>query len=55
MAAKMQQFVTVGRAMPEKREAERRRQDFDEIYAEYAAEKARQQAARCSQCGIPFC
>ncbi len=55
MTAKMQQFVTVGRAMPEKRGAEHRRQDFDEIYAEYAAEKARQQAARCSQCGIPFC
>ncbi len=55
MTAKMQQFVTVGRVMPEKREAKRRRGDFDEIYAEYAAEKAAQQAARCSQCGIPFC
>ena len=55
MAARMQQFVSVDRAMPDKREAGERRQDFDEIYAQYAAEKARQQAARCSQCGIPFC
>jgi glutamate synthase (NADPH/NADH) small chain len=55
MAAKMQQFVSVDRSMPDKREAGERRQDFDEIYAEFAAEKARQQAARCSQCGIPFC
>ena len=55
MTAKMQQFVTVDRSMPVKREAERRREDFDEIYAQYAAETAAQQAARCSQCGIPFC
>ncbi len=55
MAARMQRFVTVGRAMPEKRDAERRRADFDEIFAEFAAEKAAEQAARCSQCGIPFC
>jgi glutamate synthase (NADPH/NADH) small chain len=55
MATKMQRFVTLGRSMPEKRDAERRREDFDEIYAEFAAEKAAEQAARCSQCGIPFC
>ncbi len=51
----MLQFVTTGAAMPEKRTATVRREDFDEIYAGYAAEKAAQQAARCSQCGVPFC
>ena len=52
---KMLKFVSVGRDMPEKRPAEARRQDFHEIYAEYAAEKAAEQAARCSQCGVPYC
>ncbi len=55
MARKMLQFVKVERDMPEKRGAEERRTDFHEIYAEYAETKAEEQAARCSQCGIPFC
>ncbi len=52
---KMLKFVTVGKAMPKKREADARRQDFNEIYAEYATEKAAEQASRCSQCGVPYC
>ena len=36
MTAKMLRFVTLGRAMPEKRGPEARRQDFEEIYADYA-------------------
>ena len=32
-----------------------RRTDFREIYGEYAAEKAAEQAGRCSQCGVPYC
>jgi glutamate synthase (NADPH/NADH) small chain len=55
MPQKMLQFVKVGRDMPEKRAAEARREDFHEIYAEYAEAKAEEQASRCSQCGIPFC
>ena len=55
MAAKMLRFVTVRQGMPEKRTPERRRGDFDEIYAEYRPEKAAEQAGRCSQCGVPFC
>ncbi|HBG99108.1 MAG TPA: dihydropyrimidine dehydrogenase [Rhodobacteraceae bacterium] len=51
----MMRFVTEAREMPGKREAEVRRQDFHEIYGEYAAEKAAIQAARCSQCGVPYC
>lgn len=41
--------------MPEKRSATERNQDFHEIYAEYAAEKAKEQSGRCSQCGVPYC
>ncbi|MEQ8970918.1 MAG: NAD(P)-dependent oxidoreductase [Coleofasciculus sp. C1-SOL-03] len=51
----MLKFVTVERSMPEKRSATERNQDFHEIYAEYAAEKAKEQSGRCSQCGVPYC
>jgi len=51
----MLKFVTVQRDMPQKRAAEARKKDFNEIYAEYAAEKAKEQASRCSQCGVPYC
>ena len=55
MAEKMLKFVSLAQSMPEKRAAAERAQDFDEIYQEFAAEKAGQQASRCSQCGVPFC
>jgi glutamate synthase (NADPH/NADH) small chain len=55
MAERMLKFVVVERQQPQKRAAEARTVDFDEIYAEYADAKAKEQAARCSQCGIPFC
>ena len=51
----MLKFVTVDRDMPSKRTAEERRADFREIYAEYAAAKAKEQSSRCSQCGVPYC
>jgi len=51
----MLKFVTVPRDMPVKREADKRKEDFKEIYAEYAEAKAAEQAARCSQCGVPYC
>ncbi len=51
----MLKFVNVERDMPEKREADVRREDFKEIYAEYADAKAKEQSSRCSQCGVPYC
>jgi glutamate synthase (NADPH/NADH) small chain len=51
----MLKFVTVERNMPEKRGAAVRNKDFNEIYAEFAAEKAKEQSSRCSQCGVPYC
>ncbi|MEL6464938.1 MAG: NAD(P)-dependent oxidoreductase [Pseudomonadota bacterium] len=51
----MLKFVKIERDMPEKREADARREDFREIYAEYADAKAKEQASRCSQCGVPYC
>ena len=52
---RMLKFVTVSKEMPEKREATVRTQDFNEIYREFAAQKAQEQAGRCSQCGVPYC
>ncbi|WP_374430648.1 NAD(P)-dependent oxidoreductase [Tabrizicola sp.] len=52
---KMLKFVTVGKEMPEKRDASSRAQDFNEIYREFADRKAAEQASRCSQCGVPYC
>ena len=51
----MLKFVDVERGMPEKRAAKMRDADFDEIYADFADKKAREQASRCSQCGVPYC
>ncbi|MDD9920864.1 MAG: NAD(P)-dependent oxidoreductase [Boseongicola sp.] len=51
----MLKFVSIERDMPEKRNAEKRKEDFHEIYAEYADAKAKEQASRCSQCGVPYC
>lgn len=51
----MQRFVSVGQAWPDKRPAAERAADFLEIHKEFIAEKAAAQAARCAQCGVPFC
>jgi glutamate synthase (NADPH/NADH) small chain len=52
---RMLKFVKVARDMPSKRAVVERRADFGEIYREFAAEKAAEQASRCSQCGVPYC
>lgn len=51
----MLRFVDVGRELPHKRTASERVEDFKEIYAEFAGSRAAEQAARCSQCGVPYC
>jgi glutamate synthase (NADPH/NADH) small chain len=55
MPQKLLKFISVDKATPDKRPAGERRHDFAEIYGEFARRKAAEQAARCSQCGIPFC
>jgi len=52
---KMLGFVHTGQRMPDKRPADLRKQDFDEIYARFSDAGAAEQAGRCSQCGVPFC
>jgi len=55
MSSKMLKFVSTDKKMPDKRGADARVQDFGEIYDEFDASVAEDQAARCSQCGVPFC
>jgi glutamate synthase (NADPH/NADH) small chain len=52
---RMLSFVSVEQETPDKRDAAERRGDFHEIYADFIAAKADEQASRCSQCGVPFC
>lgn len=51
----MLKFIDVERDMPDKRMPNLRKEDFGEIYQEFASEKAAEQASRCSQCGVPYC
>ncbi len=55
MAERMQKFVSVGQKWPDKRPPDERAADFHEIHREFIAQKAADQAARCAQCGVPFC
>jgi glutamate synthase (NADPH/NADH) small chain len=55
VTTKMMQFITLSQAMPDKRPVVERQRDFGEIYDPFDPERAAQQAARCEQCGIPFC
>jgi len=51
----MLRFIAIDEDQPPKRPAPARARDFREVYAAYAADKAAEQASRCSQCGVPFC
>ena len=55
MPERMQQFIRLPQATPDKRAPDVRREDFDEIYQGFETKAAAAQASRCSQCGIPFC
>ncbi|SDG49963.1 glutamate synthase (NADPH) small subunit [Limimonas halophila] len=55
MARQTLKFVDIPKQMPEKRPAEQRREDFNEIYGVFDPDHGREQAGRCSQCGVPFC
>ena len=55
MSEKMMKFVQVNKQTPNKRRADKRLDDFREIYDEFIHDKAKEQSSRCSQCGVPFC
>ena len=55
MPERMLKFVDVEQRTPPKRAVGERRLDFGEIYKEFEPARAKEQASRCSQCGVPFC
>ena len=55
MTKLMLKFTSLNQLTPEKRNEEKRKQDFKEIYNDFVGSKAKEQSSRCSQCGVPFC
>lgn len=48
-------FLKYTRELPTARDPHLRLADYQEIYEPFALEKTVQQAARCMDCGVPFC
>ena len=48
-------FMEHTRELPARRPVEERVNDFREVYQEFPEQKLRTQAARCMDCGVPFC
>ncbi len=48
-------FKKFERELPSTRDPKERTKDYKEIYLPFDAEKTNHQAARCMDCGIPFC
>jgi len=55
MTDKYMQFLDIPRKDPDKLPVEVRIKEFREIYSQYGADAAGQQAGRCLSCGNPFC
>ncbi len=48
-------FKEYARELPSKRSPEERKNDYKEFVGTYSDDKLNEQAARCMNCGIPFC
>jgi glutamate synthase (NADPH/NADH) small chain len=48
-------FLKTARETPRRRPVDVRITDWSEVYEPFAAERTERQAARCMDCGIPFC
>ncbi|OAI42779.1 glutamate synthase [bacterium SCGC AG-212-C10] len=48
-------FLEYGRQTPTRRPVPERVHDFLEVYEDFPVENLKKQAARCMDCGIPFC
>ena len=53
--AKPTGFMEYRREAPARRPAAQRVRDWIEVYEDFPAQRLRDQAARCMDCGIPFC
>ena len=48
-------FLKYTRETPKSHDPRERVNDYNDIYTEFPMEKVQQQAARCMDCGVPFC
>lgn len=48
-------FLEYSRETPERRPVFQRVNDWFEVYQDFAEDKLKKQAARCMDCGVPFC
>jgi glutamate synthase (NADPH/NADH) small chain len=48
-------FIEFHRRLPPRRPVDERLLDYREVYLPWAVDSLREQAARCMDCGIPFC
>src|SRR6478609_2511691 len=48
-------FMKFNREMPKSRDPKERLKDYKEVYTPMDEEKLNNQAARCMDCGVPFC
>lgn len=48
-------FLEFERELPQKRPVEERVNDYKELYQPFGEDKTNGQAARCMDCGVPFC
>ncbi len=48
-------FLEFDRDLPKKRDPKKRIEDYQEMYLEFGDEATKKQAARCMDCGVPFC
>lgn len=53
--AKPTGFLEYNRELPPRRPVEERLRDYEDVYLPVKQEKLRKQAARCMDCGVPFC
>jgi len=51
----VRQFLELNRQLPEKKAADERKVEFNEIYQPFVLEDAMAQADRCLHCGNPYC
>lgn len=48
-------FLEFDRELPDKRDPKTRIDDYKELFLDFDDKKTNQQAARCMDCGVPFC
>ncbi len=48
-------FLEFDRELPDKRDPKTRINDYKELYLDFDDKKTQNQAARCMDCGVPFC